>query len=161
MWFSLFTWIIYRTNCSCSNYLVSSHPVAGVHNERFPSFITLSRIQTGLLPDVLYLEGEGGNGMDCGVVTWKLLKQGFTERLSPRSAAWWETADTTPEREMNKESERAPVHTHTHTHRAKLQRIEIGHEDLRIDVLQIPGKALTLELFPEIYTLGDVSKRAL
>lgn len=63
---------------------------------------------------------------------------------------------------MNKESERgASQPLYTHTHRAKLQWIEIGHEDLRIDVLQIPGKALTLELFPEIYTLGDVSKRVL
>ncbi len=162
MSFDQFHWFIHRTICSCSNYLVSSHPVAGVHDERFPSLITLSRVQAGLLPHILYLEGdrrraEGGNGTDCGVVTWKLLKQGFTERLSPRSDAQWETAAA---RQNTREIQGRPSHC-THTHRAKLQWVEIGHEDLRIDVLQIPGKALTLEFVPEIYTLGDVSKRAL
>ncbi len=68
-----FHWFIHRTICSCSDYLVSSHPVAGVHNERFPSLITLSRVQARLLPLVLYLEETGGNGTDCGFV--KLFKQ--------------------------------------------------------------------------------------
>lgn len=101
----------------------------------------------------IWRETGGGNGTDCGFVTWKLLKQG----LSPRSDAQWETAAG---RQNPREIQGRPSPC-AHTHRAKLLRVEIGHEDLRIDVLQIPGKALTLEFVPEIYTLGDVSKRAL
>ncbi len=87
----------------------------------------------------------------------KAVKQGFTERLlrDPMHSGKPPAA-----RQNTREIQGRPSHC-THTHRAKLQRVEIGHEDLRIDVLQIPGKALTLEFVPEIYTLGDVSKRAL
>ena len=43
-------------------------------------------------------------------------------------------------------------------YRAKVEWVEIGHEDLWIHVLQIPGEALALQPLPEVHTLRDVSE---
>lgn len=44
------------------------------------------------------------------------------------------------------------------TYRAKVEWVEIGHEDLWIHIFQIPGEALALQPLPEVHATPDVSK---
>lgn len=44
------------------------------------------------------------------------------------------------------------------SYRAKVERVEIRHENLWIDVLQIPGEALALQPLPEVHTPRYISK---
>lgn len=43
-------------------------------------------------------------------------------------------------------------------YRAKVEWVEIGHEDLWIHIFQIPGEALALQPLPEVHALRDVSE---
>ena len=46
-------------------------------------------------------------------------------------------------------------------YRAKVERVEIGHEHLRVDVLQIPGEALAVQTLAEVHAAGKVSESSL